>query len=289
MNLFKKVFFSVFVLLFIIFSSCKDEDDQVANLIFKFKFNPSLERLDNLGQPSTVAQGNAGQDPVFNQISAHYVELTSSQFVQVGDGEIIYHARETTAGGTEATDFNQAVIVDQNEAFFTLPIKDVTPGTYRFLRTSVTYQNYDVTLRIDSFGLNQSIVGTVASFVGDNTYIGKVKVKDWEMEVNGNRAQGFWGFETQFSTDSGSAAATTVPNPIASTSPIPPNSCLVTGQFQQDLVITGDETEDIVITISVSTNDSFEWEDPNGNGLWEPLLGENIVDMGLRGLIPSFD
>jgi hypothetical protein len=40
--------------------------------------------------------------------------------------------------------------------------------------------------------------------------------------------------------------------------------------------------------MSLSTNNSFEWNDSNGNGKWDvdPGSFENVVDMGLRGLIP---
>ena len=84
---------------------------------------------------------------------------------------------------------------------------------------------------------------------------------------------------------------TTVPNPLATTSPIPAGSCVVTGNFNTPLVINGDETEDLTITMSLSTNKSFEWVDKNGNGKWDVDQGadENVVDMGLRGLQPSYD
>jgi hypothetical protein len=52
------------------------------------------------------------------------------------------------------------------------------------------------------------------------------------------------------------------------------------------LVITGSETEDIVITVSLSTNKSFEWIEVTPDGLYQPEVGEAVVDMGLRGLIP---
>jgi hypothetical protein len=59
----------------------------------------------------------------------------------------------------------------------------------------------------------------------------------------------------------------------------------VTGNFAEPLVITGSETEDIVVTLSLSSNQSFEWIDTNSNGIFEPEF-EQVVDMGLRGLIP---
>src|SRR5205085_1810436 len=104
--------------------------------------------------------------------------------------------------------------------------------------------------------------------------------------VNANKLQGYWGLETAYGVFSGDAATTTVPNPIASTSPIPAGSCVVTGPFSAPLTISGKETGDIKIIVSLSTNKSFEWKDHNGNGLYEPLDGDSVVNMGIRGLIP---
>ena len=52
------------------------------------------------------------------------------------------------------------------------------------------------------------------------------------------------------------------------------------------LTITGHETQDIVITVSLSVNHSFEWVEVVQDGKWQPSIGENIVDMGIRGLVP---
>ena len=112
--------------------------------------------------------------------------------------------------------------------------------------------------------------------------------------MNDDRAQGFWAFEVidpiiPTAPISGqSAGVTTVPNPLFASSPIPSNSCLVTGAFAQPLVITGSETSDVVIEVSLSTNNSFEWLD-NGDGIYEPGAPANdmVVDMGVRGLIPT--
>ena len=42
--------------------------------------------------------------------------------------------------------------------------------------------------------------------------------------------------------------------------------------------------------MNLSINKSFEWIDVNGNGKWDVDVnsGENVVDMGLRGLIPTW-
>ncbi len=134
---------------------------------------------------------------------------------------------------------------------------------------------------------------TVASFIGFRTYIQNFKVKDSIVQVNANKDQGFWAFEASTSgfgiVESGQAppGATTVPNPIFASSPVPAGSCVVTGKFAAPFVITGNEKSDITVVISLSTNNSFEWKDMDGNNTYDPLNGDQVVDMGIRGLIPS--
>ena len=139
------------------------------------------------------------------------------------------------------------------------------------------------------------LTGTIASFVGYNTYISNYKIASQTMTVNDDKLQGFWGFETTVFgtpyTSSGQApeGATTVPNPLFATSPIPQGSCVVTGVFDQPLVVTGNETNDIHLTISFSNNQSFEWVEVTADGKWEPSIGENVVDMGIRGMLPMVE
>lgn len=265
-------------------------------MIFIFKLDSTQERLNNFGLPTTMPAGHAGQSPRFNGISAHYIEMAPHAYTQLGDGTILYHQTETSAGGSTAIKHSEAIIRKDGEIFFEIPLKNIPVGTYEWLRVSLAYQNYDVRLRIDTviggFAINNTFDATIASFVGFNTYIEKFTIKTKEYVVNGNKKQGFWGFESNISgfvfSDTGSAPVTTVPNPIAVTSPIPPGSCVVTGAFRpQPLTLTGNETEDIIVEVSLSINKSFEWQDLNSNGLWEPLKGEQVVDMGLRGLIPK--
>lgn len=272
------------------FVSCTDSDDTLGEpkLIFKFKFDPNQARLNNFGQIAPLLSGHGAQSPLFNAISAHYIEMAPLGTTQLGDGEVLYHAPETTAGGDLAIDFSQSKIVGGDEVFLEIPLRLVTPGTYRWMRVSLSYQNYQITVT-DS---NQDYTGSLASFVGYNTYINTFNIGANPFVVNGNRLQGYWAFALNnipFST-TGQApvGATTVPNPLWNTSEIPPGSCVVTGNFFEPLVISEKEKSDVVVTLSLSTNKSFEWVDGNGNGKYEPNLGENVVDMGLRGLIPSY-
>jgi hypothetical protein len=278
----------VFIVAAIPLFSCEKDDVSEPMLIVKFAFDENQVRLNNVGQPSSVLTGNAAQTPVFNSISANYIEMSPNANTQLGFGEIIYHASETTLGGANAIDFSQAKIVQEGETFLKIPLSAIASGSYEWLRVSLSYQNYQISVRNQGVDYN----GTLASFVGFNTYIGTHSIGNNIFPVEGNRAQGYWAFAINNQPYSASgqapAGATTVPNPIASTSTIPPGSCVVTGRFANNLVINGNETKDITITLSISINKSFEWHEVTADGKFEPSVGENVVDMGLRGLIPSY-
>jgi hypothetical protein len=282
---------AVIVLALGLLSGC-GEDTSEAQLIFKFKMDPTQIRLNNIGEPATVPVGHAAQSPDFNTISAHYIELAPSALTPLGAGEILYKNAETNAGGANAIDFSKAIIVSEDEIFISIPLSAIEAGDYKWLRVSLAYQNFNIVLDAEISGTNyENVSATAASFVGFNTYIKKHTVKNETITVNGNKSQGYVGVETLWTLDEFQSPpnATTVPNPIFNTSPIPAGSCVVTGEFETPLTITGEETEDITIIMSLSTNNSFEWEDNNGNGKYEPLLGELVVDMGLRGLIPIIE
>jgi hypothetical protein len=293
------------------FTACEPTVTEPSNktkLVFKLKLDPNQARLDAFAQPSSVPSGNAAQNPVFNGMSAHKIELVPSALTPVNGGAIVYHGAETTAGGSNALDFNQAIVSEEGEVFFEIPVEDVTPGTYPHIRVSVSYQNYDIVYNVNNVptfpsGTTDLIneKGTIVAFVGFNSYINNLMPKNMSTTVNANKLQGYWAFETNLSGQyssanaiyTGQAQATTVVNPLSATTPTPPGSCLVTGSFDGNpLEITGNETEDIVVTLSFSTNNSFEWVDNNGNGALDIDFSagtvEAVVDMGLRGLKPSF-
>ena len=283
----------VFIFISLIHFSCSKEDENtpavsVPSLIVKFKFDNNQARLNNLGQPSTIPATNAAQSPVFNAISAHYLEFSPNAITPFGNGSIVYRAQETTVGGDNAIDFSQSKIVAQDEIFLKIPLKNLAIGSYEYVRVSLSYQNFEISIR--NSGIDYP--STLASFVGFNTYIGTHNIGNNFFPVNGNRLQGYWEFALNngayASYGQAPANATTVPNPIAATSPIRAGSCVVTGKFANNLVITGNETQNVNITLSLSINKSFEWKEVIADGKFEPAINEQVVDMGLRGLIPSF-
>jgi len=281
----------VLLILGLTLSCGEDQDDtpQPAQpkLIIKLKFDPTQERLGNLGQPITVAQGNAAQSPTINRMSANYIEFAPSATTALGTGEIIFEGDETSIGGAEAINFQNAVFAGHNETFISIPLNNISAGNYEWVRVSLAYQEGNIDLLING----QDITGTLASFVGYNSYISSFDLNGNSITVNENKAQGFWAFEALGFTTQGQApeGATTVPNPLFDSSPIPQGSCVVTGEFENGLNISGNETEDIIVTLSFSINNSFEWTEINMDGKYEPEAGEQVVDMGLRGLIPSVE
>jgi hypothetical protein len=301
---YRLLFFAVFIGLLAM--SCKKTETPFdppteAKLIFRFKFDSTQARLDNTGQPSTIPAGNAAQHPLMDTISAHYIELAQNATTPLGGGDIMYRAPETTAGGENAIDWEKAKFAGNDSTFLVVPIKAIKPGDYDYLRISLAYQSARVKWYVDTVimavPIKQTLDGTMAGFIGFNNYIKTFKVGDSVVTVNANKKQGFWGFYTLLqygpfkykvaTTGQAPEGATTVVNPIFATSPIPQGSCVVTAAFTPGkLTITGKESSDIIIEVSFSTNKSFEWKEVVADGKWEPLKGENITDMGIRGMIP---
>jgi len=293
----------------VVFNACNKEgnnDNDTAKLGIQFKFDAAQVRQNNIGLPAALPQGNAALTPDFKQMSVHYIELAQGAFTQLGQGAVVYHATETSQGGETAVDFKKAVRSGQDSVFLEINLSDIPPGTYEWVRASVTYQNFDVKFNIRNIPVVGDLLqqsGRVSSFVGFNTFIESAPLAQGNFPVNTNKKQGFWIFETQFAppynlyneAHSGQApvGATTVVNPLFNSSPVPAGSCVVTGKLAQPLVVTGDETTDRLLTLSFSINQSFEWVDTNSNGQLDIYAdgtpAEQIVDMGLRGLFPYLD
>ena len=113
--------FVVTGVLFFAMSSCRksstDDPNNGPQINFVFKFDSTQVRLNAFGQPVGVAAGNDAQSPVFNVMSAHYLEMTKDQFTGLGAGAILYKAPETTAGGLNAIDFSKSNFAELAWAF----------------------------------------------------------------------------------------------------------------------------------------------------------------------------
>lgn len=269
--------------------ACKKEDSNAEpKLIFKYTFDENGERQDNFGIPTTIAPGNAAQTPEFISLGVHSIELINYVVSLPTSSTVIYKGAEKVVNGETAIDFDLEKLVADGEVLVEIPLKNITPGSYTYLRNSLGYQNYKIDFLYNdpTFGAF-NLQGDIASFVGFKTFISDFTIGSATLNVDSIVSQGFWAFHIEEpvpSTQAGQAPSTTVPNPLDAVSPIPLGSCLVTGAFLGPLVITGNETEDIIVEVAISINNSFEWVDVVNDGKYEPLAGETVVDMGTRGL-----
>ena len=281
----------------------ENPEDFMLNISFVMDVN--AERLDNLGNLVGVSEGNAAQNPDFEVLGLHFIGLYPNQFTPFEEGATIFSSPATNKGGTVAIDFEKELFLTKTDYQISFPLSDIPPDTYEFFRSSIGYQQYTIDYNLAGLASENStwpedvsdsidVIGTVASFLGFNTYISNYTLGDQTISIDSNKLQGYFGLETSgevsgFSFNEfseGESQQTTVPNPINETSPVPPGSCVVTGKFNSVLVIPEEPVADINIQITISINNSFEWKDDNGNGKFEPLLGEKVVDMGTRGVFP---
>lgn len=301
----KQILFILFAIAIFAESCTKQQEPR---LIFKFKFDSTQARLDNLGSPSTIITGNAAQSPVFHGMSAHFIQIAEDSLSPLTNN-VLYRNTEVTTGGDNAIDFSKSVIKGEGEEFFAVPLKSLTAGTYKWLRISLAYQDYDIKAIYRKSGVNGGAPfmfnAEVASFIGFNSYVTSFNLKGENIPVNANLRQGSGAVKpynipyistmpaTMWSAPV--STTTTVVDPFEALLGIPSNSCLVVGKFTSAITITGTETKDIVVTVSLSTNNSFEWKDKDAaqDGLYEPVDGNNsnarldsVVDMGIRGIIP---
>ena len=289
--------------------SCNDDttsNQTTPMLNITFIMDADADRLDNFGNPVSVSSGNAGQNPDFETLGIHFIGLYPDKFTSYENGTTVFLSPTTEEGGIAAIDFESELFLTETDNELSVPLSDINSGTYEYFRSSIGFQKYDITYNLSGASSNNpnwpsgisddiDVDGTLASFLGYNTFIKDYMLKNQSVEVNANKLQGYFGLESngeivgfQFNElTEGDAPQTTVPNPIDATSPIPNGSCVVTGKFPEALTIPENPIEDINIQVIISINNSFEWKDNNGNGKYEPLLGEQVVDMGTRGVFPS--
>jgi hypothetical protein len=289
---------------------CKKEASVMVH--FKVKFDPLQERLNNQGQVTTVSAGNAAQTPVLNSIAINYLEFLHNAWDKLGQGEVLMPSPEmTTTTGETAIDFSKIKMGKDGDIIFSVPLSKLPAGKYEWIRTSVPYQNIDVAfnyINVPTAGNFYNERGAMAMFTGSNMYISTYKIWTKQDSVNATKKQGYWAYETKLSpayalynkTLKGQLEnpAFTLVNPLTAYQPVQASATIIAGKLDAPLEITGKETQDITITLTFSTNKSFEWEDDIiKNGQWD-ILGqansgqksmERIIDTGFRGMKASFE
>lgn len=252
-------------------------------LILILDVDETLPRLDNFGEPADeIPPGHAAQHPRFRTIGASWGELVPTAYTPLGGGTELFD----TPRREEAHEYAALPKPSPGEVLVSVPFSALEPGSYEYLRLALAFQRYEVEGHALYMGIDVTADVDIASFVDDELYIDRFDIGDTEVQVDAVKTQGYYAAWTQYTgvvQGQVPVGATTVPNPLDASSPIPVDSCVVTGVFDAPMVVTGDESEDRVVRITMSTNRSFEWQDLNDDGLWQPF-DEPVADMGLRGM-----
>ncbi len=307
-------FICIAIALLLILQSCTKDpvsppSTSDSKLQFQFAFDSTQVRLGSLGQVVGIPSGHGAQSPKFRKCAVHYIELAQDSLTWIGTGAVLYRGDEVTTGGASAIDFSKISVAGAQQIFKEFNFKNIPKGTYKWIRVSAAYQNYDIKYNIINTGsptpynqfLNQT--GTIAAFIGFNSYIQTFTPSAHTFTVNANKLQGYGAIESTVNTGApapynqilikntweGQSGATTVVNPARLAIGVPVGSCLISAKLDKPLVVTGSETANVLTTLSFSTNKSFEWIDNNGNGKLDidgtnAANSDKVIDMGLRGL-----
>ena len=334
--------FFVIALTALAFVSCTKGTNE-RYLILKVKFDPTSAPLNDSGFLYATPVGNGALTPTYNSMAPAYIELAPD--LGTPDSTVPYKSdfKYTLFSSENATDnfghsgvrYTSLQITKDGEAMVSIPLNTITPGTYRFLRLAVAYQNFDILYKLDSTVSNLYHNGTLypsASFYGmyhasisafsDSTFFDNgFTVSNYtvnNMPPKTVKKSGFYGFETQLGTNSfyyplEKTSTLQVADSVASVNTIyakvktPKNASVFTAPFYtinfknytQDtimtpLVITGGETESIIIDCTMITKNSFEWKNDNGNGVWDAYSNkpgaknEGVYNFGFRGMKPFY-
>jgi hypothetical protein len=295
---------TVLALLCACLGSCKKKPE--AQVHFIIKFDPLQERLNDKGVAVPIPTGRATQTPNLNQIGVECLEIAANANTPVNKGIPVFQSVLKSSGNETITDYAQLKMVKDGETIVSVPMSKLGVGKFEWVRLGVAYQNFDILFSMQEVPFAGNFTderGSFAAFLSKSNYITTHTVATKSETINGNKPQGYWVFETKFP----SAYATlnrlfngkipdstlTFVNPLHATAPLPTGSNLIVGRFDTPLSITGQENQDITVTLTLSTNKSFEWEESIlRNGKWDSNAQANtgqpsverVVDVGFRGL-----
>lgn len=265
-------------------SNLLDQEVSVKSLRIKVDVNAIQARLDDMAQESSMADTNFGVAPKVELIGIHSIELVADENVKVGKGEMLYKGAEVSAGGANAIDFRETLTMAPGEYILEVPLSQVPNGTYEWIRLGVCFQRFTVT----KYNKGNPLTATFAAFTDFNTYLEELTIRTQDVIVYDDKKQGYFAYENVSNfKEEGFATTVTVPNPLSAKAPLPENSGIHTARFDEPLVIDRVNNKDIELTLSLSTNKSFEWNDKNRNQRWDWDIDEKVVDFGFRSMVAT--
>jgi hypothetical protein len=281
------------------FWGCKKEADPEIHVIWQQ--DPFQERLDNEGRPSPVSSSNLSLSPKLNTIAVEHIELLAANPTRLFSGATLFSANNKQTVNDTTVSLDKLVFTPQSTPLSTSYLKPLQGKTFEWICVWVAYQSFDVRFNLNNvpnIGTITDENGTFNTFLAANTFISKHKVITKEDIVNDYRPQGYWLFETNlraafsaynsFYRGQLAPRSVTAVNPLAASLATPRHSNIFITRLDKPITITGEEKNNVTITLTFSTNQAFEWRDNNRNGRWDidvqNIQNEPIMNFGLRGM-----
>jgi len=251
-----------------------------STLNFSFKFDSLQDRLDNSGMLSSIPGNHRALSPKNPGFRIGYIELLSDPSTPAGYGVRIFGTGQVSNSFDTGYPCCQGVI-DENENFSTPYLALQDPTTFNWMRIYFTYTHFDIDYKINGSPYETSVSG----FLAEKSLTYYFEIRDSVYSEYSTKINGEWYLEADtpgYGVVLHGSAFTASPNILYNTVPTPSNSCVVTCAIDPPLFF--DHPDNKTITISLSTNKSFEWIENSDPDFFEPFNGDTIYDFGIRGI-----
>lgn len=229
--------------------------------------------LDSCNNPAVLVTGHGAQSPVLNYALIEKVELFEDPATAYGHGyefgKNYSSVYQTIHNNTETLDLSCR--------------RGATQVTFHWIRIYIGYQNYKVKCRIGS----QPAEYNLLSFLHDyQAYHQVLPIQDSTISLDSVKYKGEWFLEADSAGSGmvleGISKNETAPDPFCATSPpLSQNLYVLTCPIPSGLVFYKNETK--TLHVSISMKNCFEWIEHSDPAYFEPLDGDTIFDIGLRG------
>ncbi len=227
-----------------------------------------------------MPNGHGAHSPTYNGIFIGLIELLADSTIPFGEGVSLMIQSLTINFSDTGYACCNSLIADGY--VFNVGIDtSAIPNTFKYIRISFIYENFSIWYKFNGNSYNAS----VAAFLAPKTLAYNYHINDSSYSSFSVKLNGQWELEVDtpgYGTVLRGIASTTQPNVLSSSSPIPIGGCIVTCPILPTLFLDQPDTK--IITISISSNKSFEWVDHSDPNYFEPFDGDTIVDVGIRGV-----
>lgn len=261
-------------------------------LIFRFRTDSTLPRLNAAGALSPLAPGNGGQSPLAFSLAAEYIELMPEANTLPGQGVLLYAAPQSSCGGSAATNYCKLRLVQDSAVLCAVDLHAIPPGTYKWIRVAVASAAYTIRSRTNSTG---NILGDFSAFYAEQCYLTKIRMSNTvltpSLGASGNKSRGYYVFGQnvfgQYLAFDAYAPSTTVVNgntAQADTRFMYAEFTNASGTAANPLQISGTENSKHEIELIFGSKACFEWKEVTKDGIFQPEIGEFVLDFGFRNL-----